>query len=219
MSFHRSSSDLNVEAKERIRHRTYVVDAVLLLLFTVLLCVELFVLIRRGGEPAVLYSSEASIRATSEANYGSGWNGFLIPPFDEKLIEQLIADLPATNSPHDRISTLQASLLTPVATMTNNSPVGTVTNPASPMPSASASSTLVWSPTPRITPTPTVASGATTVPTSAATGTTPPLVPTLPPILPTNPPLPTVPLIVPTLPPIVPTSLPLPTLPSLPALP
>ena len=215
----RSSSDLNDEAKERVRRRTYLVDASLLLLFILLLLAELFLLIRRRTGSAVEYSSQASIRAGSKANYGFDGSGLLVPPFDEKIFEQLIADMPAKISQQDRVSTLQASLLTPVATMTYGSSAVSATQTASPTPSAPPSSTLGWTPTPRVTPSQTVASGSTTAPTSAATGTNPPLLPTLPPIFSTNPPLPTVPITAPTIPPILPTSVPPLTLPTLPPLP
>jgi hypothetical protein len=65
-------------------------------------------------------SLPVSIRAGSEADYRQDPHNYIIPPISDKILNQIITEIPATGSPQDRMGTLQAVLLTPVPTMTRD---------------------------------------------------------------------------------------------------
>lgn len=107
-----------------------------------------------------------SIRATSQADYSRDSYSFSVPPVSENILVQIITDIPSNGTPQDRLGTLQASLLTPVPTMTpdHRFPTSSPTLPAPTATYANASSTSPASVTPLatatryISPTPTVTS-------------------------------------------------------------
>lgn len=160
-----------------------------------------------------------SIRATSQADYGRDPQGFVVAPISENILQQIIADIPATGDPQDRGATLQADLSSPVPTMTLNSQSLVTPTPTLVLPTTTGEAASPISPT-SITPIRTVTPHTSTTPTTPSTNTPYPTLsiptvittstnlslPTIPPLLPTSLPLPTVP-------PVLPTNLPLPTVP------
>ena len=73
-------------------------------------------------------SLPVSIRAGSGADYSQDPHRPVIPAINEKILNQIITDFPATGSPEDRIATFQVFLLTPVSTMTPDQyPAGSLT--------------------------------------------------------------------------------------------
>lgn len=175
-----------------------------------------------------------SIRATSQADYGRDPQGFVVAPISENILQQIIADIPATGDPQDRGATLQADLSSPVPTMTLNSqslitPTPTfvlpTTTDVAASPTSPTSMTQLVTVTPHVSTTPTTTSANTPYPTlsipSIFTTPTNLSLPTIPPLLPTSLPLPNIPpvlltnLPLPTIPPILPTSWSLPTIPPL----
>ena len=108
-------------------------------------------------------SLPVSIRAGSAADYGLDPHRPVIPVINENILNQLIADFPATGSPKDRLSTLQVSLSNPVPTMTLDRNLMAAVTPSLALPAT---------PT-RLTVSP------------AATGVTPAL-PTATPLIPTS---------------------------------
>ena len=141
---------------------SYMVFILLILLF---LCwivnLNVFVSKVAGGE-----SLPVSIRAGMKADYSQDTHNYVIPPINEKILNQIITENPATGSPQDRLGTLQAVLANPVPTMTPDllsqaTSTQTVPRPTStlfvkgPTPTAFATllptATLIFQPSPTIT--------------------------------------------------------------------
>jgi hypothetical protein len=122
-----------------------------------------------------LDSLQVSIRASSEADYSHGQHNYRVPPISEKILNQIIAEIPATGSPQDRMGTLQAALLTPVPSMT---PDLRLTAAFSPSPSELRLTSLANSPTSAAftMPAPTATPGLSPTPTITYTFETPTLI-------------------------------------------
>jgi len=198
----------------------------------VLLSAPFFVFQIFGSGTTGESSLPVSIRAASQADYSQDSQTYKIPPINENILNEIIANVSATYSVQDRMATLQADLSSPVPIMTIIAPSVTPTPTLLPQTSTRTvtgiptnTGTLATTPT-ALTPTATATPRVQTTPTTASTNTTqptpglptlppslptiPPILPTLPPILPTLPPiLPTLPPILPTLPPLLPTVLPI----------
>lgn len=155
-------SDVKRAGKEVPRTINYIVLILLILLF---LCwfvnLNIFVSKVVGVE-----SLPGSIRAGSKADYSQDKRNYLIPPINEKILNQIITENPATGSPQDRLGTLQAVLANRVPTMTPDllsqaTSTQTVPRPTStlfvkgPTPTAFATllptATLIFQPSPTIT--------------------------------------------------------------------
>lgn len=94
-------------------------------------------------------SLPVSLKAGSMADYGQDPDGQSVPPISEKIIDQMITEFPATGSPQERISTLQANLSTAVPTMTAVGSQPTTVNPGLPTPTFTfPTATLNIPPTP-----------------------------------------------------------------------
>jgi hypothetical protein len=175
----------------------------LLLSFLLLLCqlVNMWVFNAKASAPGSL---PVSIQAGSQADYSGDRNVFSIPPINDKILEQIIMDMPSTYSPEDRMATLEVVLSLPVPTMTPNYPTPALTQTIVPTPSRIPTQTTaptIWktqTPTPVFTstksPTSTSFSLATAMPIPAKPDTstpTPTPTPTATETSPTDTPTPT----------------------------
>ena len=105
-------------AREVFLRRLYPIATVFLILAFVYFLYQIvrpmILNISAGG----VESLPVSIRAGSGADYSQDPHRPVIPAINENILNQIIADFPATGSPEDRIATFQVFLLTPVPTMT-----------------------------------------------------------------------------------------------------
>jgi len=204
-------------------------------LVIVIISISFFVRPFAGANTTQENSLPISIRAASQADYSHDTQTYLIPPINETILDQIIADGSAVPGTQDQIVTVEAhpSSATPALTIYTPSPTPTPTSllqkPTNTVTIASTftSSTPIAT-TPITTATPQATLPATSLPSSTPVNTSQPglplptiiaipsLVPTILPI-PTLPPiLPTIPPILSTIPPLLPTILPgLPTIPPL----
>jgi hypothetical protein len=111
--------DVPLERPKELRtHRMFNLAAILLVLAALLFLGQL---INLGAFTAKANGADTlsiSIRATSQADYSRDPQAANIPSISENILIQIITDIPATDDSIDRVGTLQASLLSPVPTMT-----------------------------------------------------------------------------------------------------
>ena len=144
---------------------------ILMLIMLVLFLVELLGLGSLATSGKGRTNLPVSIRAGSQADYAQN-AGTRIPPINPYIFQQIMQDIPGTGSPEERVSTLQASLSTPVLTMTLNPKM-----PTSAIPSSALNG--FGSTTPQATASIQVTSASVTpMPTSISTYSSTPTVPT-----------------------------------------
>ena len=140
MDIAKPGMDIPLERPKELRtHRMFNLAAILLVLATLLFLCQL---INLGAFTAKANSADIfpiSIRATSQADYSRDPQAENIPAISENILIQIITDVPATDDSIDRVGTLQASLLSPVPTMTFDSRFPTA-SPTSLRPTSTPSS-------------------------------------------------------------------------------
>jgi hypothetical protein len=174
------------QAADRSSRRLLNNPVFLLILSFVLFLFQITALYSNNVKASQVERLPVSIRAGSEADYSQDSHAYGIPPINERIINQIITEFPATGSPQERMGTLQAVFSTPVPSMTpdrNRSTSFTPTLPAplptrlaiSPTPSGFA--TPLPTPTNYLPFTPTViyASSTPTLPLFTSTSTNQPL--------------------------------------------
>lgn len=164
MDLAKRGMDVPLERPKELRtHRIFNLAAFLLVLAALLFLCQLINLGTFTAKANGADTLPISIRATSQADYSRDPQAENIPAISENILIQIITDIPATDESIDRVGTLQASLLSPVPTMTFD-PRFPTASPTS-FPSTNTPSTLAPTVTVPVTTTGTVKQ----VPTATAT--------------------------------------------------
>ena len=164
MDLAKRGMDVPVERPKELRtHRIFNLAAFLLVLAALLFLCQLINLGTFTAKANGADTLPISIRATSQADYSRDPQAENIPAISENILIQIITDIPATDESIDRVGTLQASLLSPVPTMTFD-PRFPTASPTS-FPSTNTPSTLAPTVTVPVTTTETVKQ----IPTATAT--------------------------------------------------
>jgi hypothetical protein len=103
--------------KDNSRRLTSVTVLFLILSCLVILILSIF-LYNDYAKSTGLGRLPVSIRADSQADYHPDATKDVFPQINKNILDQIITEIPATGSPQDRESTLEAALLSPVPTMT-----------------------------------------------------------------------------------------------------
>ncbi len=161
------------QATEHKSRRVFNIAAILLLFSFLLFLCQLVNFGMFNVKASGHDSLPVSIRAASQADYSRDAYALSIPIISEDILKQIIADMPATGSPQDRMSTLQAALSLPVPTMTpggflpatittaqtiqpvfSRTPASIPTLPKTQIPTSILTPTKSFIPTKALTPTP-----------------------------------------------------------------
>ncbi|MBL8102968.1 MAG: hypothetical protein JNM02_10590 [Anaerolineales bacterium] len=161
------------QATENKSRRVFNIAAILLLFSFLLFLCQLVNFGTFNVKASGHDSLPVSIRAASQADYSRDAYALAIPIISEDILKQIIADMPATGSPQDRMSTLQAVLSLPVPSMTpdgflpvtitaaqtiqpvfSRTPASNPTLPKTQIPTSILTPTKSFIPTKALTPTP-----------------------------------------------------------------